>query len=122
MVVAVLFVVSLGVQAASAEVSYLCNGESFEDGDPRSLCVYFLMRVLIGEATPVRVGRWYKEQDCVDGSSVYGFQWADQGKTGCLYEARDALQNTQCQHRVGGQAWGDGCYMRFETYPFDRRS
>ncbi|CAL1387459.1 unnamed protein product [Linum trigynum] len=93
------------IQPASAAVSCSCNFQYFPYGDQRIMCVYHLIDKMVGDSLPVRKGAWYQDEDCVDSSIIY--------------EAKDVLQNTYCHRRMGGRAWGTGCYMRFEIYPFN---
>ncbi|CAL1358000.1 unnamed protein product [Linum trigynum] len=118
-VAAVLSVMSPGVPTTSAAATGICNGESFPDGDARIYCSFALLDLLIGE-TPVKKGGWYNSQDCSDGSILYGFRFADEGdgSGGCLHEAKNYIAYRDSYHRMGGQAWSAGCYLRFEIYGF----
>ncbi|CAL1375928.1 unnamed protein product [Linum trigynum] len=121
-VAVVLVVVSLRSQSASANViSYLCNDDLFDYDDLHIECVYILFDKLVGDARPVKQGAWYLPQTCSSDDSVivYGYRRMDEGATDCISDAEDDIVNIFCRHRTGGQAWGDGCYLRFEIYPFD---
>ncbi|CAL1391890.1 unnamed protein product [Linum trigynum] len=113
----VVVVAAVGVPTTSADTVGICNGESFPDGDAWIYCGFALLNKLIGD-TPVKKGGWYDTEDCADDTILYGFRWADEGAGGCLHDAKNYIAYRNCYHRIGGQAWAKGCYMRFEEYDF----
>ncbi|CAL1407960.1 unnamed protein product [Linum trigynum] len=73
--VAVSLVMSLRTQSASAQVTgWLCNLDHFGYDDQRILCVYRLIDNMVGDRRPVNKGAWYKNEDYVDGSIIYGYR------------------------------------------------
>ncbi|CAL1358007.1 unnamed protein product [Linum trigynum] len=118
-VTVVLSVMSPGVPTASAVIDGICDAESFPIGDQRILCVSMLLANMVGLDFPVKKGGWYMSEDCAKNTTLYGYRTAGEGASGCMYEAQDYLEYQNCRYRIGGQAWGTGCYMRFEVYPFE---
>ncbi|CAL1390969.1 unnamed protein product [Linum trigynum] len=108
--------------AAAQEIKFRCNALSFPLDDHRRVCAYHLLDHLLGWTDPVPVGEFYDTYDCDKGKhTVYGHRKRDDGDAAaaCLAKAKDILQKKQCDGRMGGMAWGEGCYMRFEIYPLE---
>ncbi|CAL1407961.1 unnamed protein product [Linum trigynum] len=115
--VAVLLVVSLRTQSALGDVSWLCNPDIFQNDDLRIASVDFLLNRLVGDNHP---GAGYRHVNILgDRLIIYGYRWVDEGATDCISDAIHVLLGSQfCYQHAGGQAWGDGCLLRYETYPF----
>ncbi|CAL1407958.1 unnamed protein product [Linum trigynum] len=118
---AVLLVVSLRTRSASADVSWLCNPALFDYDDPRIPSAHGLLGTMVGNDDPVLKGAWYDHAQTFDNKIVYGYRRVDdiEGAGSCISEAMYALiSNPHCYQHSGGQAWGDGCLLRYEAYPF----
>ncbi|CAL1391043.1 unnamed protein product [Linum trigynum] len=121
LIVLVIIMSPAGIRPTSAqEMSHVCNAREFDPEDHRRVCAYHLLDNLLGWTDPLPVGEFYDDYDCDWGkNTVYGYRMRENGTDAalCLVAAKNILQKKQCVNRIGGRAWGEGCYMRFEIYP-----
>ncbi|CAL1390973.1 unnamed protein product [Linum trigynum] len=120
-----LLLTSLGIRTTSAAVpvvlDYACNAAKFDADDKRGACVNPLLIDLLGDQNAMYTYNYYDTYDgCDYGRSViYGYLYSEPDSGVCIGKAMDALLNRQyCGGRMGGQASGEGCFMRFEVYDF----
>ncbi|CAL1405298.1 unnamed protein product [Linum trigynum] len=120
LVVVLLIIIFYHTWAAAGEgsgVQWLCNPDTFSYDDHRLGCVYDLLEILMGPEVTLEASGGYKNQDCGD-STIYGYSWVEENRSGCLNQAKDVIENQHCHHRMGAQAWNTDCLLRFELYPF----